>query len=303
LADAGENVALVPLEGKPAWESSLMEQEFSLSVPRLVIPSGPAGGLGFSWDRQVRVALRAVGGYQVQIGVTTDYTQPMDAVHYTYLVVPVYWERPEIVVTEETFRNIASLALGRPAPSVNDFPVYQVSLKVSRMSTVESTVDRIRKALGSDSAAYSVPELLRMKNEAAGVPVIGRDLWPALTSLTFGLSAVLVAGSVYILLAQQRRKIGLFRVVGATRLDIVTYALGIAFYVTATGLVTGFLAGKLLSLTMLIASDVTSGEWLAQAGREFLTVFGVSFGAIAVLGSAVGFWASRIPCAEVLRRE
>jgi hypothetical protein len=314
LADGGEYVALVPLQGTPAWQSSFIEQEVALSVPRLVIPasSAPGGGgqaaksygsTGLSWDGPVGVTLRAVGGYQVQTGTMTDFSQPRDDVHNTYLVVPVFWERPEIVVTEETFRQIASLAMGRPAPNLSDFPVYQLSLTVARMLSLKSTVSAIRQALGGGFAVYSVPELLDMKDAAVTTPVVSRDLWPVFTGLTFGLSAVIVVGSVYILLAQQRRKIGLLRVVGATRRDIVTYALGVTLYVTVTGLAAGFLTGKVLSLTMLLASDITPHEWLVQAGREFLTVFGVSLGATAVLGSAVGFWASRIPCAEVLRRE
>jgi hypothetical protein len=302
-ADSGEYNALVPLQGNAIWKPSNVDQgvRFEIAVPRLAgVEQGKT--FGVSWDNPVKVELVPVGGYEAQVDEIVDLTGPRvgtpDAIRY----LPVFWERPEIVVTEETFRMIAARASGGVVPSPDSFPVYQVAVRVERMSYLKKEIAAIRAALGRGFAAYSMPELQGFKDSESGVPVISRDLWPVFLAMIFGLSGVIVTGSVYIMLAQQRRKIGLLRVVGARRWDIVVYALGVTLYVTLTGAAAGFLAGKLLSLVALPGSDLSIREWLLRSGSEFLTVFGLSLSVTAALGLAVGFWASRIPCAEVLRR-
>ena len=320
--DQGQFAALVPLRGR-AWEECDIDLEipFSLVVPRLTAPSvledssaftAPAASawatqaappFGLSWDDPVRLQVLPVGGYKVQIGETrveegqggTDTPKPV--------MVPVYWERPEVVVTEETFLKIVSSALGSPAPSPSAYPVYQVSLKVLRMSDLKTQVDLIRSALGPGFAVYSVPELLKTKGTLVSVPLVSRDLGPVFIGLVFGLACVVVAGSVYILLSQQRRKIGLLRVIGATRRDIMAYALTVTLGVTLAGTMSGFVLGKLLSLSTVFFSDLRLAEYLRQTALELAFALGLTLAVSTTLGAAVGVWASRIPSAEVLRRE
>lgn len=272
--DRGTPAALVPLQGGFSDGAFSLVRDFEVAVAGRTL------------------SLRPVGGYQVVVGEEEDRTQAPGP-SGRYPVIPVFWERTEIVVTEETFREVAGQAE----------PVYQLSISAGRISTLKATVDAVRKALGPGFAVYSVPELVALRNSSIATPVIAANLRPVFLGLTSGLAGVIVTGSVYILLSQQRRKIGLLRVVGATRRDIVVYALGVAVYVTLVGDAVGFLTGKLLSLVAVLSSDMTASEWLRLAASDLLTGLGLSLSITAVLGLSVGLWASRIPCAEVLRRE
>lgn len=280
--DRGLLSALIPLHGGQPWEKAFTGMALEVDVP---------GASSLTLD--------VVGGYTVETGEAPVEIPQTSNAPAQIMKLPVYWERPEIIVTEDTFLRLAS----GPAQAAAGYPVYQVALTVDRMSSLESTAREVAAALGPDYAVYSVPRLLELKSSGGVAPTVSREWWPVMTFLAFGLSAVLVAGSVYILLAQQRRKIGLFRVIGATRANIVAYSMGIAFRVAATGVVYGYLAGKILSIPMFIGSDLSFGQWVSQAGWDLLLVSGVSFGLTAALGLAVGLWASRIPCAEVLRRD
>ena len=116
------------------------------------------------------------------------------------------------------------------------------------------------------------------------------------------MAAGIVTASVYVLLALQTRKIGLLRAIGATSKDIALYVLSAVAYTTLTGIAIGFISGKLVALTVISATDFTVLEWLAMAGYDaLLSLSGMAIPL--VLGLAVAVWASRIPCAEVLRRE
>ncbi len=282
--DRGTEAALVPLAGGNAPGAFFVGLD-------ITVTAGPA-----------TVTLSPVGGYRVAVGEAEDRTQPPDRDGH-FSVVKVYWERPEIIVTEETFRAIASKVSGSAIDSLDGYPVYQLSLTATKISSLQSTVAAVRAALGPGYAVYSVPELVEMKNSSTVTPVTTRDLWPVFLALSFSLSSVIVTGSVYILLSQQRRKIGLLRVVGATRRDVVVYSLSVALYVTLVGDAAGFLGGKVLSLLALLAGDMTALDWLRMTVSDLLTVLGLSLGITGALGFAVGLWASRIPCAEVLRRE
>jgi len=274
VTDSGTYAALVPIDGVLPWGSFSLGTEASISVDDTTWPILP------------------VGTYDVFLGEAIDYNAQPDP-SGRYPVMFLHWDRPEIFVTEETFRAIAG----------DDVPVYQYSARVEKVSELESTVAAVRDSLGPQYAVYSVPELARLKNSGIATPVIEADLSPVLYGLSFGLSGVIVTGSVYILLSQQRRKIGLLRVVGATGTDIIVYVLTLTVYVTLIGDAAGFAAGKLLSLLGLISSDMTLPEWLRLSVLDLIAVTGSSLFVTVLLGVAVGSWASRIPCAEVLRRE
>lgn len=271
-ADSGTTAALVQQKSLLSWSASV-GTAISISVDDVV------------WH------LTPVGAYRVEIGETFDYSaEPIEG---RYPVVFLSWDRPEIIVTEETFRAIAG----------DDVPVYQYSLRVERPSMIEAMAEAVRAALGPGYAVYSVPELATFLSSGTATPVRERDLSPVLFGLTFGLSGVVVTGSVYIMLSQQRRKIGLMRVVGATGRDIMTYVLTLAAYITLTGDAFGFAAGKIFSLLGLFSTDMTVLEWAGRSAADLLIVTGWSLSVTILMSLAVGVWASRIPCAEVLRRE
>lgn len=276
-ADRATLSALVPLHG---------------GLPFGVLGSGQEITVRLLSAEQTPVTLRAVGGYDVVTGEAIDYdAQPgPDGRHP---VRPVYWERLEIIVSPETFARIAG----------DTVPVYQISATVAKISELEAVVQRVRDALGPGYAVYSVPQLAAMRESSVKVPVLDTGYVPAMYGLSFILSGVIVSGSVYVLLSQQRRKVGLLRVIGATRRDIFVYVLGLTLYVTIFGAASGFLAGKVLSLIALISSDMTVAKWLSLSAADLMVVGGLAVPTTVLFGLAVGYWASRIPCGEVLRRE
>lgn len=276
-ADRGALTALVPLHGGLPFGALNPGQEITVRLQ----------GSG-----QTPFTLRAVGGYDVVTGEAVDYDAQAgpDGRHP---VRPVYWERLEIIVSRETFAGMVG----------DTAPVYQVSATVSKISELETVVRRVRDALGPGYGVYSVPELAAMRDSKVMVPVLDTGYAPVMYGLSFILSGVIVSGSVCVLLSQQRRKVGLLRVIGATRRDIFVYVLGLTLYVTILGAASGFLAGKVFSLLALISSDMTVAKWLSLSAADLMVVGGLSVPTTVLFGLAVGSWASRIPCGEVLRRE
>ncbi len=83
------------------------------------------------------------------------------------------------------------------------------------MSQLRETARLVREALGSDYGVYAVPEALSYTAKARNHVVMPPDLHSVFSSLIIGFASVVVAGNIYIIVVQQKRKIGLLRVVGA----------------------------------------------------------------------------------------
>ncbi len=301
LADGREiqvgGEALAP--GTPGSPFSLGEG-ITVKCPALRVVPGKGQGydVDILWDRGVSKDLAVVGLYRVLVGEEDVYV-PGSTERVT---LPVYWERPEIVVDEETFDEIVKECfLG--GEGLSDLPAYQVCVKVGRMSLAKGTVNDIRAVLGEGFAVYSVPDLVGIKASGSDLSLLSKDFRDVLITLTFALAACIVSGTIYILLNQQRRKIGLLRVVGATRKNVLLYALWMVGYVVMIGSLVGFGSGKLMSLLALLSSDARISEWAAQAAGDLLQTLALSTSLTIIFGTITGLWASRIPCAEVLKRE
>jgi hypothetical protein len=286
-----------------------------ITVPRLTYGSySGEGPIGFKWDQAVTDSLQVSGIYQVQVGLAPS--PAADSPSAPTEMEPLYWERPEIIVSYDTFRRFVSYSeptleyADKPDDSVDlepgqfpsGFSVYQVAITVDRMATVKKVAEDVALALGSSFAVIPIPELTQMKGRGALMTIAGQDAREFSQLLFFTLSSVIVAGTIYVILTQERRKIGLLRVVGATGKDILAYALTLCAYVALTGSAIGFGVAKILSLLAVFAADVTFSQWVEQTVKDALQVFGLSLGIPLVLGLAIGVWAARIPSAEVLER-
>jgi hypothetical protein len=304
--DEGGPSALFPLMSEPRipYPSGA---RLELLLPRL--EAGGAGETGasgrpdpipprLSWDLPVTVSLEAVGGYQVELGLVPEENEDAE-------VVPSgFWKRPEIVVSQKTFMDLAAGAAAAPGQGVAapEPPVYQMLVRVSRHSETKKVVERLRENLGPGYAVHAVAELVSIRSAGGGQRLITPDMSALTRWMIITMSAAIVAASVYVLLALQTSKIGLLRAIGATSRNVALYALAAVAYVSLLGIAIGFILGKLVALTVVAATDFTLLEWLTMAGYD--AILSLSGMAIPLaLGLAVAVWASRIPCAEVLRRE
>lgn len=337
--DQGHLVALIP--GKIQVLQDIKEDTaLEVILPRVTALDQ---GIGLSWDQPQSVLLTCAGKYAIQVGEMIDENSGRGGSGPSQpSTIPIYWDRPEVVVPMETFAkilyiisqessegthlkvqtNAASSQSGETPISesspqwvqlssqmekvmafLNNFPTYQIAIKVNRMSYLRETTKKVREALGSNYGVYAVPELTTVDADQRNQVVMSPDLHGIFTALITGLASVVVSGNIYILVAQQRRKIGLLRVVGATSKNIMVYVLSIVAYVSLLGTSIGFLAGKLLYILALIGSDLTIKEWLLQAVVDFVSIAGLSLLISLAIGSIIAYWASKIPCAEVLTRE
>ncbi len=265
-----------------------------ITIPRPVADKH-SNHIGILWGTPSTARLSVSGIYRVQVDLA-----PGEANHPTgqsAALIPIYWERPEIIVSEAAF-----WALAFPEDP-GYFPTYQIAVKVDRMARAKDVARAVEDALGPGFSAIPVPELKQMKVTGSHLRVSDQNARVAGEVLMFFLASVIVAGSMYVTLAQKRRKIGLFKVVGATGRDIMGYVVAGLGYVALSGSVLGFLAGKILSILALWAADVTFLEWIRQLILDAVLLFGMSFVMPLVLGLLVGIWAARIPAAEVLNRE
>ncbi|HHW19213.1 MAG TPA: ABC transporter permease [Firmicutes bacterium] len=306
--DEGKFRALVPVQVEP-FEEIKPDSQLEIRVPgvSLAYTQGPPGSGSealpqtvISWDTGKTYEFTAVGGYQIQVGEVSNpeaaATSPGGVA-----VIPVYWERPEVIVPDETFEIILRDVSGKdPGAS---FPTYQIAITVTRMSKLKETARLIQERLGPDYGVFSIPDLLSARASGRNQIMIPPDVQRLVIWLVLALSGIVVTGNIYVLLAQQRRKIGLLRVVGATSRNIVTYALSLVVYVTITGTMSGFLAGKFLYLLVLLGSDMTWKEWMHQCIFDLATTLGISVAISGFMGLLIGFWASKTPCSEVLNRE
>lgn len=280
-----------------------------ITVPKvLVYHSGSPGGLvpqlAVDWDGCQEFQFTVSQKYAIQVGEEVDVTAPRPD-GGPPPTIPVYWERPEVLVSMEVFERI----IGKLSPEFAgsgtgsfklDFPTYQLAVTVDRSSKLRETTRLIREALGPDFGVYAVAEARGYHTSHVVMPP---DLHDVYSGLIIGFAAVVVAGNIYITVVQQKRKLGLFRVVGATSSNIIQYILTLVAYVSASGSLYGVLAGNALYLITLIGSDLTLREWFIQALGDFGKIMGLSVGLSLAIGFGIAWWASRLSCAEVLSRE
>ncbi|MGI6162634.1 MAG: ABC transporter permease [Bacillota bacterium] len=309
---AESHQALIPLQIK-GFEKVKPDDKLTISVPNAVITKSvsPAGKpflyAGISWDEAKQYSFTVTGGYQIQVGETPDYEAARNSPDPPPMI-PVFWIRPEVIIPVEAFESIIEDLNPRLKNEYLEsfglnFPSYQITLTVDRMSQLRETTRLVREALGSDYGVYAVPEALSYTAKARNHVVMPPDLHSVFTSLIIGFASVVVAGNIYITVVQQKRKIGLLRVVGATSRDIIQYVLTLVAYVSAIGTVSGAVLGNLLYLVTLLGSDLSIGEWFAQALSDFAKITCISLGISLAIGFGIASWASRLSCSEVLSRE
>ncbi len=312
LTSAESHQALVPLQIK-GFEKVKPDDKITISIPKAVITESVSPGGkpflcgGISWDEAKEYSFTVTGGYQIQVGETPDYEAGANSPGPPPMI-PIFWVRPEVIIPLETFESIIEnlnpgLSDKYLEPFALNFPSYQIALTVDKMSHLRETTRLVREALGSDHGVYAVPEALSYTAKARNHIVMPPDLHSIFSSLIIGFAAVVVAGNIYIIVVQQKRKIGLLRVVGATSKDITQYVLTLVAYVSAIGTVSGAVIGNLLYLMTLLGSDLSIGEWFTQALGDFAKITCISLGISLAIGLGIALWASRLSCSEVLSRE
>ncbi len=290
--------ALFPDFGK--FQSGSPGSLAQITVPGIVVPE-TGSQIGLDWDKAVSVQLEISGHYRVDTNEVLSLHATGPKEDSGVMGRTVWWDRPEIVVTSETFAAIQKDAMD--AIQKGDLPVYQLGISLERMSLANKVKSRVAEIMGPGFAVFVVPELQKGSTNVSAFRFEGADAGPFVEALSFVLAATTVAGSVFIMASQQRKKIGLLRVIGAKRRDIVLYILTIVSYVAVFGSLIGFACAKTLSIWSLFASELTLGEWLFHSFLDLLKTLCMSLGISLFLGFSVAFWASRIPSAEVLKRE
>ena len=305
----GDNLeVVVPNMGRPFSELGVGDV-VHIRVPKLLVyhsgsPAGLVPQLAVDWDESQQFTFTVSQKYAVQVGEEVDLEAPRTD-GGPPPTIPIYWERPELLVPMEVFerilRDLDPGLAGYGAGNFSlDFPTYQIAVTVDRNSRLRETTRLIREALGKDYGVYAVAEARGYHTSHVVMPPAMHSVYSA---LIIGFASVVVAGNIYITVAQQKRKIGLFRVVGATSGNIIQYILTLVAYVSATGSSYGVVAGNLLYLITLLGSDLTFREWLIQALGDCGKIMGLSIGLSLAIGFGIAWWASRLSCAEVLNRE
>lgn len=277
-------------------------------VAEFVSPNGDTTlHMGMDWDNLAKYSFLVVGEYSIKVHEVIDYEASLGSPDPHPKTIPLYWERPEILIPSALFEKIAEETSDNIDPAYFEpfssvFPTYQITLTVDNMSQIHQTTHLIREALGDDYGVYAIPEAL-FDTSSKGHVVMPPDLHKLFSGLIMLFSALVVAGNIYIIVVQQKRKIGLFRVVGATSKDIRQYVLTMVAYVSLSGTCIGALLGNLLYFFSFLASDMAFGTWLSQVLSEFAIITGISLLISLSIGFSIAHWASKLPCAEVLSHE
>jgi hypothetical protein len=299
---------VVPNRGRP-FSNLKIGDAVSITVPKPIVyrsgsPAGFVPQLAVDWNGAQQYSFAVSQKYAIQVGEEVDLEAPRDS-GGPPPTIPVYWERQELLVPMKVFEKILKELGSVPATYGSgdfdlDFPTYQIAVTVDRSAKLRETTRLIREALGSDYGVYPVAEARGYQTSHVVMPP---DMHSVYSSLIIGFASVVVAGNIYITIAQQKRKLGLLRVVGATSGNIIQYILTLVAYVSAAGTFFGIVAGNLLYLITLIGSDLTFREWLSQALGDCGKIMGLSIGLSLAIGFGIAWWASRLSCAEVLSRE
>ncbi|HHY18010.1 MAG TPA: ABC transporter permease [Firmicutes bacterium] len=310
--NAENHRALVPLQARGFGDITPGNIIF-ISVPKTVIaesmsPYGkPLLHTGITWDEAKEYSFTVAGGYQIQVDEKPDLEAAIDSPGPPPMV-PVFWIRPEVIISMDVFERIIEdldpILEDKYLESFNmNFPSYQIALTVDRMSQLRQTTHLVRETLGSDYGVYPVPEALTYAARSRNHVVMPPNLHSVFSTLIIGFASVVVAGNIYIVVVQQKRKIGLLRVVGATSSNIKEYVLTLVAYVSAIGTLSGAVAGNFLYVVTLLGSDLSIKEWFAQALGDLSIIMGLSVGISTAIGLGIASWASRLSCSEVLSRE
>ncbi len=263
--------------------------------------------MGINWKNVAQYSLSVQGGYKIQTGEEIDYETWNQIESPEPPTIPIFWNRPEVLIPMDLFENI----MREIDSNVDDhylvefgtmFPSYQITVTVDTVAEVKKTTSLIRNALGSDYGVYAIPEVIYTVSSKGHV-VMPPDLHKLFSVLLIVFSSIVVAGNIYIITVQQRRKIGLFRVVGATSKDIRQYVLTMCGYISIVGTCSGAIFGDLIYLVSLLGSDIPIKSWFIQVLTDFGIITGLSLALSLGIGFAVAYWASKLPCSEVLRRE
>jgi len=206
------------------------------------------------------------------------------------------WGRPEIMVVQEVFQSMCRQA-GWSEPLC-----YQVAVRVDKMSRLKAIAEAATGALGRGYAVLTLPELGEMRVARSPLPVALSDTKFAMLLLTYLLSGTIVCGTVYIMISQSRRKIGLLRVIGATSRQIAAYVYSLMVWVFMVGSLFGFVPAECLRFIDWLGSGVPISMFMRGVFTDAAVVFGAAVTISVIMGSFVVAFASRLSCAEVLAR-
>lgn len=298
LWNEGQQEAIVPVFQGKAIAGVQAGETFQLVLPA---PGAIPGEV--DWTRCVEFTLRSSGQYDMSRrlreagipgggrGVPTGGRVPAPEAPPTF-----EWERPEIMVTEQVFRSMCARAGWR------ELACYQLAVRVDKMAMVKVVARAVRDALRGRYAVFTVPELGEIRVAGSPAPVALSDTKLVMLVLTYVFSGTIVCGSVYVMISQSRRKIGLLRVVGATSRQIAVYVYSLMLWVFLVGSAIGLVPGECLRFLDWLGSELPISAFLKAALADVGLAFGAAVLVSLVMGSSVVAVASRLPCAEVLAR-
>lgn len=206
------------------------------------------------------------------------------------------WTRPEIFVEEPLFQAMCSEA------GWEDVPCYQAAIRLAGMRDLERVRDAVQELLGQDYTVLCVTELGQMRAAGAPQPVSMADTRFLILLLTYLFSGTVVCGTVYIILVQSRRKIGLLKVIGATSKQIALYCYSLILWVFLGGSSIGYAAGEGVRLLQWAGMGLPFSSWIEGALGDAALIVAAAVAVSAVTGCSVVAVVSRLSCAEVLNR-
>lgn len=298
LWNEGEGEAIVPVSLGKAIDGIRTGESFQLFLP------GPGEIPGeVDWTRSIEFSLRSSGEYDMSRRLQKAGTPgrgdgfPSGGRIVAAEDVPTFeWDRPEIMVSVQVFRSMCVRA------GWGELACYQLAVRVDKMATIKVVARAVRDALSGRYAVFTVPELGEIRAAGSPMPVALSDTRIVMLVLTYALSGTIVCGSVYILISQSRRKIGLLRVIGATSRQITLYVYSLMLWVFLVGSAIGLIPGECLRFLDWIGSQIPISAFLKGVLIDAGVAFGAALTVSIAVGSSVVVFASRLPCAEVLAR-
>jgi hypothetical protein len=296
--DEGKPVAVVSyIRPRGAGPTPRLGSVITVRVPGVTLDAD--GRPTFDYTRMRAFEFEVVGFINVLREVETSQNGQPGSAPGNYTQVSIMWELDEIMIPTLTFDRVHREVAGGKPPAVTG----QLGLVVEDMTRL----GRTKKALVAafpDWTFLTAPELASLQTSVRGAgTALPADLSGLFAGLLFLLAGTLMAGNMYVLVAQRAKQIGILKSIGATRLDVCFLVLWeVAGYALVGGVI-GFLGVAALNAVVLLTSGVLITRVLAQAGVNAGVVLASTVLVAMIFGVGPAWLAAGLPPARSLRSE